>query len=123
MTLKEFFKGFIFNTWSHSPLVSNAFSFVFFPCLGVFPVFCSVSVSLDFFRVFALQSNYLLPFTWPFLPLCRWVPGLGLALVSTNLLCQRQSRDAHGAEISIQISALTGFWILDLLLCSPARNR
>jgi len=45
-------------------------------------------------------------------------PGLGLALVSMGSLLwsQRRNSGAHGAEISIQISALAGPWHL------PAAN-
>src|SRR6218665_589333 len=35
-------------------------------------------------------------------------PGLGLALVYPMLWCQRRNSGAHGAENSIQISALAG---------------
>src|SRR6218665_392208 len=72
--------------------MSNAvFLHVFFyilVCSGLL----SVSVSLDSFCVFSLRPKYLHPFAQPSLPHSRSAPGLGLALVSTDLWYQRQSR-------------------------------
>ena len=93
----------IFNPWAHSPLVPNAFSFVFFPCLDVFRssfLFLCHRISLVFF---SLLPKYQHPFACSSFSHSRWVPGLGLALVSSDLWSKRQSR----GEIWIQLGPLT----------------
>ena len=71
-------------------------------------LFCSWVIG--FLSWFSLWLKYLHSFTRTSLPHSRWVPDLELAQVSTDLGSQKWSRGAHGTKISIQISALAGFW-------------
>ena len=62
---------------------------------------------LDFNRVSSLRPTYRHPFGRPFTCFLGEFPGLGLALVPDVVVPEADS-GAHGAENSIQISALAG---------------
>jgi len=79
----------IFNPWAHSPLVSNSSSFAFYSCLGVFRssfLFLFHCISFVFFTTEV--SAFCTLSLDPLFLIRRWVPDLGLALVSTNLWSQ-----------------------------------
>src|SRR6218665_694980 len=61
--------------------------------------------SVNFFCIFSLRPKYLHLFARPCLPHSRRAPGLGLALVSTDLWSQRRTRNARGTEIPIHLFA------------------
>src|SRR6218665_2311839 len=62
---------------------------------------------LDFNRVSSLRPTYRHPFGRPFTYFLGEFPGLGLALVP-NVVVPEADSGAHGAENSIQISAMAG---------------
>src|SRR6218665_1819073 len=70
-------------------------------------LFCSCVIGFLLCFFFAIKVSAPIPRSS--LPHSRRVPGLGLALVSTDLWSQRWSRGVHGTEISIQICAWLGF--------------
>src|SRR6218665_291891 len=83
-----------------------------FPSPSILDVFHLLFLPLDFNRVSSLRPTYRHPFGRPFTySLLGEFPGLGLALVPDVVVPKAEQRctwSRHGAENSIQISALVG---------------
>ena len=94
------------------------------PYLGVIPS-TLLRLPLDFIRVNSLRPirRICTHSVDPSLPhFLGEFPGLGLALVGYPMLwSQRRTSNAHGAEISIQISVLA--WVEPRTLASSGRER
>src|SRR6218665_335817 len=79
-----------------------------FPSPSILGVFHSLLSAIGFQSCFFFTPTYHHPFGRPFTySLLGEFPGLELALVP-DVVVQRRNSSAHGAENSIQISALAG---------------
>src|SRR6218665_1986423 len=101
-------------------LVSIAFPFVFHISVFLYPLF--FPCHCHFIRVSSLRPKYLQPFGRPFTYFIgEFLASLLYLLWYPMLWSQRLSNGAHGAEISIQISALAG--VEPRTLVSSGRER